>query len=447
MRLRFPDSLPLRVAFAALVLASGLVLSSCEKEGIEVSGTYMYTVLVPEYRARVDVHAEVERQAPRELCEAGAIYARGRYLFVGHAGEGWHVIDNADPRAPRNLAFWRVPGTSQISFLGDRAVVDSYGDVLLLDVDADLSIEVARAVPNALLGTYYAAANQKDSVLVGHRTELVTEEYVGAHYPTYLICGDFAGGGFAAANASSVAAQSAERGGSADFGTGVDQAGSFSRFAVAGETLYALENGLIHPVGLRPDAPSYEPVYVSFDIETVVARDGYLYLGAASGMHVLDLAEPGRPVHVATYAHVTGCDPVAVEGDRAVVTVRDGRDCNNDADVNVLIVLDISDPTAPRPLHTRQMRHPHGVALRGDRVYVCEGDHGLVALELDATRSTVSRVVAQRDDPATDVIALPYEGGLSVLTIGPEGLRQYGVGPRGEDLEPASLLPIAGTCE
>ena len=163
-----------------------------------------------------------------------------------------------------------------------------------------------------------------------------------------------------------------------------------------------------------------------WNLETAVVRDGYLYCGAPDGMNIYDLADPMAPRYLSRYTHLRGCDPVAVEGDRAVVTVRDGSACGGGA-VNQLALLDIADRAHPRELAVYPMRHPHGVALYRGEVIVCEGAHGWVSGEITgADRDAVALADDYVADPAVDVAVLPYDPDApTVFTVAEGGIRLY----------------------
>ncbi len=68
------------------------------------------------------------------------------------------------------------------------------------------------------------------------------------------------------------------------------------------------------------------------------------------------------PTSFSTYQHITACDPVVVEGDRAYVTLRSGNTCGGTQDL--LEVIDISDKYEPnRRLSSFSMTEPYGLGI------------------------------------------------------------------------------------
>ena len=69
------------------------------------------------------------------------------------------------------------------------------------------------------------------------------------------------------------------------------------------------------------------------------------------------------------------------------------------------------------------MKHPHGLTLAGDFLFVCEGQFGLKVLDV-SNRDKVQEIDFHKDIPSRDVIALPNE---TLLVIGDKGFRQYSI--------------------
>ncbi len=155
-------------------------------------------------------------------------------------------------------------------------------------------------------------------------------------------------------------------------------------------------------------------------METLFPRGNELFVGAQSGMHIIDISQKDRPEHLSTYAHVNSCDPVIVDGDIAFVTLRTGNACQGWSDQ--LEVIDISDLRSPRLMHTFPMNNPHGLSKDGDALFICDGDAGLKVFNA-SNLGEIDRNLLAHDQgiQAYDVIAY---NGIAML-IGDDGLRQY----------------------
>ncbi len=64
--------------------------------------------------------------------------------------------------------------------------------------------------------------------------------------------------------------------------------------------------------------------YLWGNVETIFISDEHMYVGTSNGMHILSLEEPSVPILLSTYQHITACDPVVVDGNKAYVTLRSG---------------------------------------------------------------------------------------------------------------------------
>jgi hypothetical protein len=126
---------------------------------------------------------------------------------------------------------------------------------------------------------------------------------------------------------------------------------------------------------------------------------------------------------------------VVVQGDRAYVTLRSGTWCNRGA--NALEIIDISDPYQPVLISNHPMSSPHGLALDGNLLFLCEGTYGLKVF--DVTNEQQIQLLEHRDDFfAYDVIAR-----LGVATItGEDGIFQFSYGETPNEITLLSKIPV-----
>jgi len=109
-------------------------------------------------------------------------------------------------------------------------------------------------------------------------------------------------------------------------------------------------------------------------------------------MHILDLVNPAAPNFLSSYTHITACDPVVVEGDRAYVTLRSGNTCGGFQDL--LEVIDISDKYEPKRLSSFSMSKPYGLGIDNGTLFVCEGEYGLKVYDATNENSITSNMIA-----------------------------------------------------
>lgn len=165
--------------------------------------------------------------------------------------------------------------------------------------------------------------------------------------------------------------------------TGTGQGGSMARFTVAGDYLYVVDSRNLHVYDVSdPTTPTkHKEVTLGVNIETIFPYQGNLFIGSQDGMHIYSLEDPATPAHLSTYRHITSCDPVVVQGNRAYVTLRSGNSCMRGQ--NQLDILDISILSSPRLISSYQMTNPFGLGIDGNTLFVCEGDIGLKVLNVE----------------------------------------------------------------
>ncbi len=72
--------------------------------------------------------------APKQVKNAGKIYAIGNLVLQNEVGLGLHVIDRTDPANLQNLGFIHIPGNTEVSIKGTHLYANSYGDLVVVDV-------------------------------------------------------------------------------------------------------------------------------------------------------------------------------------------------------------------------------------------------------------------------------------------------------------------------
>ena len=179
------------------------------------------------------------------------------------------------------------------------------------------------------------------------------------------------------------ASQSNSSGTTTASGTGVG--GSMTRFIVVDDYLYCVDGDQVKIYGIEDrTAPKYvRTVTIEGGLETVYRSGEHLFVGGERGMYIYAVSNPAEPEKISTFSHVTACDPVVVDGDRAYVTLRGGNGCGGM--LNQLEVIDISDITNPTRVKTIPMKSPYGLAARGGVVMVCDGEAGMKTLRVDGT--------------------------------------------------------------
>lgn len=214
------------------------------------------------------------------------------------------------------------------------------------------------------------------------------------------------------------------------------QGGSMTRFAISNNYLYVVDHSQINVFNINDNTfQKVGEVSVTVGLETIFARNEYLYLGANDAMYIYSLAHPESPEFIFRYSHIVSCDPVVVQGNRAYVTLRNGTSCNRGA--NALEIIDINDPHAPVLISNFPMQSPHGLAVDNNILFLCEGEHGLKVFNTSNERK-IKLIAHLKSLHAYDVIA--KEGTL--IVTGNDGVFQYSYNKSTGKLDMLSKIPV-----
>ena len=195
-----------------------------------------------------------------------------------------------------------------------------------------------------------------------------------------------------------------------------------ARFTLMDGHLYAVDDNSLRLFDVhQANKPQFvKDIALGWGIETIFPYKQKLFIGSMTGMHIYDASTPSAPEPMAVYEHIMACDPVVVNDDYAFVTLRSGTMCR--LGQNALHVLDIKDLYHPKLLKSYEMENPHGLGLKGNSLYICEGDFGLKSFDVaDVLRIDENLLEHLKDKGAVDVIPAPK----SLIVTGPEGVCQY----------------------
>lgn len=426
------------VALAALAfILQGCVKDSCKQE-------ITYTKYTPVYMTYDQLRAAVATEAPRPLRHPGKIYFYGTKVFINEFDKGIHVIENADPRNPQNIAFINIPGNVDMAVRSSVLYADSYIDLVAIDISNPTNaFEVGRA-EDVFPYRIYDNGYQGDTnlgVVVDWNKEIVTEsgDCTPMHYGWFME-GDalmFANtGGQVANNAPVAQGFSAGGGGRETPGLG----GSMARFALSDAYLYTVDNSDMHIFSISDlhNPTEISAINIGWEIETIWAHGLSLFIGSQSGMFIYDITTPGNPEYLSVYDHISNCDPVVVDGNYAFVTLRSGTPC--EGFTNQLDVVDISDLHNPILFQSFPLFNPHGLGIDGNLLFICDGDQGIKVFDkTDLANITDNEIITYPTINAFDVIPI---GGLAMM-IGTDGFYQYDYTDI-NDIKLLSVIPVEG---
>jgi hypothetical protein len=392
----------------------GLTLTSCEDKRLQ-----SYMANVPIYLSYDALRSSFEVLTEAPLEKPGKISFYGSYMFINEYQKGIHVVDLSDPTNPDLKAFIEVPGNVDMAIRNDLLYAESYVDLLVIDISNPEQPELLERIEDLfeyIIPPYdydypLDEIDQKKGVITAYDIKKITREVYDNPYPwpifwDYRMEASFASDGMAGPNANT-------------YGVG----GSMARFITYDDYLYALESSWkLKSINIADTDNLVVEKELSLwgNVETLFISDDYLYVGTSNGMHILDLVNPAAPNFLSSYTHITACDPVVVEGDRAFVTLRSGNTCGGTQDL--LELIDISNKYEPKRLSSFTMTEPYGLGIDNGILFVCEGEYGLKVYDATYENSITSHLIAAFPGiNAYDVI--PMENFL--FMIGEDGFYIY----------------------
>ena len=214
--------------------------------------------------------------------------------------------------------------------------------------------------------------------------------------------------------------------------TGADAVtGSYTRVLAVGDFLYAVDTRSVITYDLsdRDNPVEVDRTDVGLAVETIFHLDGNLFIGSREGMFTYTIAEDGHPERrgVFDYSLVTGdvqpCDPVVADERTAFATLysADGiQECGARRDLEMLVVMDITDLARPSLIRTYETPSPRGLSLDGDYLFVCNDHRGVTVFDVS---DPASAFVASRIDGVMAWDAIAKDGVL--IVVGTEEVVQY----------------------
>lgn len=389
------------LSFLILILLS-LLYSGCKESCDKQLVTYYDPVYVD-----IEEIKHISYEAPREIEAPGKIYYKDEFIFINEIDQGIHVIDNTNKTNPTTIGFVSIPGNKDLAARGDFMYVDSYMDLVILNISDKTNISETKRLGNVFDAYYYY---DEFAGLLVDWVERTEEVEVDCDDQMFIDRGwGWAEGDIV--NFSNDISTS---------NTGVG--GSLARFTITDDYLYTINEYSMKLFDITTLESPIEGnrVDLGWGIETIFPYEDKLFLGARSGMHIYDNSNPSLPSYISTYAHANTCDPVVVQGNYAYVTLRSGTEC--ETFTNQLDVIDISDVTYPKLVKSYEMYNPHGLGVNGTCLFIAEGDQGLKVFDISDVNKIGDNLIAHHKNVhALDVIPLNDV----LFMIGNDGLYQY----------------------
>lgn len=398
--------------FIPALICSLIILTSCEDRSLQT-----YVANVPVYMSYKELRSGFTVSGETSMEKPGKITYYNNHLFINEYQQGVHVVDVSDPSTPDIIAFIAIPGNVDLAIRNNTLYAESYVDLLEIDIsDPSNPVLVQRmedlfeyVIPPYDYEFPLAEIDQEKGVIISYEIKKTTREVDRNPYPWPIFWGyDMA---MSSSTGSEIAGNS--------YGIG----GSMARFICYDDYLYTLENNYILnvlDVDTGSEIDEETEIYLGGNVETLFINGEFMYVGTSNGMHIMSLSNPEKPALLSTYRHITACDPVVVEADRAYITLRSGNNCGGEQ--NLLEVLDISDKFDPERQYSYSMTEPYGLGIDNNILFICEGEHGLRVYDATDAGNIKANLLADfKQIHAYDVIPM----GQFLLLIGDDGLYTY----------------------
>ena len=351
----------------------------------------------------------------------------GDYVFVNSPNKGIHIVDNTDPGNPINKSFISLAGNIDMAIVDDHLYADMFSALVVLDIsniDEPILLEDYTVEDVFYFDQYwnypsweeleaydydrvgYENLDMSQGIVLDWEIEIRQEEV--ENYDMYSI---------------GVAVKDSEEMSTEDGGSGqVSTAGSMTRFLPIDQFLYTISfNELV----LFELTSSHQPLrWGKLDTETwaetLFRLNDILYVGSTNGMLMYDVTDAGNPTYINRIEHFRSCDPVVADEAYAYVTLRGGTNCWTD--LNELQIIDIQDPQNLSVVGRHILYNPHGLAVIGDHLIVCDGTAGVKVVDI-ADRMAPTILGTYPIDFAYDVI-VSYP---TALVVGEQVMYQYDI--------------------
>lgn len=401
-----PQLIQLKAVYTIVLL---LVLTGCIRDKV----TRQYTIQSPVFATKSSILSNIKAAPARSVRETGKIYWYGKWIFMNEPGRGIHIIDNTNPASPFLKAFIELPGAQDIAVKGNTLYADLFTDMLAIDISNPLQPALKKRLANIFPDRQYVAGYYIDTSMVivdwVSKDTIVDAEIDGFSLPGFGCVNCF----MANAEGSTTKASNG-------------QGGSMARFAIVNEFLYTVSEWELSTISITTE---YDPVKISskpmgWGIETVYPFQDKLFIGSATGMFIADISNQAEPVILGGFSHARACDPVVADEEFAYVTLRTGNACAGTQ--NQLDIVDVSNLSSPSLVKTYPMTNPHGLGIKGNHIYLCDGRDGLKVLDV----TNKLDIKLQQKINISDAFDVIVNQDLLLLVAG-DGLYQFRINDNG----------------
>jgi len=123
----------------------------------------------PVYMSYSELRTSIYTEEEKNLSKIGKIYVYKNYLLVNSENNGVFVYDNTHQSDPILVTFINIPGNVDIAIKQDILYVDSYIDLVVIDISDIQNIREIDRIENVFL--YNAYQNIPDDIYIGYVDE------------------------------------------------------------------------------------------------------------------------------------------------------------------------------------------------------------------------------------------------------------------------------------
>jgi hypothetical protein len=378
---------------------------------------------VPVYMSYETLRSSVRSSAARTLVQPGKIYFKDSYILIVEYQQGVHLIDISNPAQPQNKVFIEVPGCTDIAVKGQSLYVDSYVDLVVVDLSNPVSPKEIGRTKSVLPYTLPVAENTElPSVEIDERQGIVIDWEVKRkkrklepEQPNYVV--------YNYRNAYNAEASLSSNSSVAESGS-FGKSGSMARFGLYDDYLYIADGDYQLSLFNVSDAnnPLLSGKYGVSGVETMFIYDSHLFFGTSTGMIVYSLEVPSAPQYTGNFWHVNSCDPVVIQDGYAYITLRGGTGCFNSLTSRLDVVECSDNYTKYALVNSYTLTEPYGLGIDNNILFICDGKAGLKVYDITDKQNIDKNLLASFPTIQTyDVI--PVNGYL--FMIGNDGFYLY----------------------
>ena len=243
---------------------------------------------------------------------------------------GIHVINNANPSQPVNVAFIDIPGNMDMAVKGNILYADLYTDLVAIDITDPLNVKVKKVIEGVFPYRYWGGGFVGPAV----NSDLIVTDWVkkdttvtSSCSQTGLVVGPRRRCVFRFHQALPTVPLRAGSSPMSSSSSPIGAGGSMARFTIMNERLYTVSISDLDVFNITNSADPQHTNTINvggWNIETIYPFKNKLFIGSRSGMFIYNVVNADAPAPAGQFQHARSCDPVIADDNYAYVTLRSG---------------------------------------------------------------------------------------------------------------------------